>query len=541
MRRVLSVLLLVAATALAQLTPIATVAEDLNNDGKPDRRGQNVTITGVVTAPDSIFDTRYTDIYVQDATGGVNVFSFNFQNADLGDSVTVAGKVDWYKGKTEVSGATVTLVAKNRPLPDPRVISCAEADSEAHEGELVKVVGVTTSALVLSGDANYDITDTAGSSTQMRIDAQTGIAGFVCIPDTFSLVAIKGQYASDTTQAHAGYQLLPRFRTDFSRGASDLPLRTVRQAQQPGADGVTPQLLGSVVRVRARITGPSWVFTSGTSKNVYVQDSSQGIDVYGCDYPADEVALLDSTGVEWELVGQVTEYNGLTELANGAMWVSDTSRVDIAPALLPFNTSLNENMESDLITVVGDIIQAPYHSGPGYNMTLKNGNAALALRLNDAAGISTRSLTEGRRIRVTGIVGQYDNTAPYNSGYQLMPRFQPDIFDTSSAFPPTPKLVFDTVAPNPFCRALGQVASIQINAPTTGYRLTVTVFDLEGREVKELLRDAPGGYYDLKWDGTDDLARPKPAGIYLVSVKASRNDGKTETISRPVTLAAKLN
>ncbi|MBM3323734.1 hypothetical protein FJY69_09705 [candidate division WOR-3 bacterium] len=122
-----------------------------------------------------------------------------------------------------------------------------------------------------------------------------------------------------------------------------------------------------------------------------------------------------------------------------------------------------------------------------------------------------------------------------------MPRFQSDLFDTSGAFPPVSGLVLDTIAPNPFVPGRGEVASIQLNAPTTGCRLTVGIYDLEGRHVRELLANAPGGYYDLKWDGTDALSRPQPAGIYLVNVKAARSSGRTETISRPVVLAVKLN
>ena len=538
--RLLLGLALALSLAVGEVIPIATAVEDLNNDGRPDRRGDTVTITGIVIAPDSLFDTRYTDIYVQDVTGGVNVFSFTLQNADLGDSVMVTGVVDWYRGKTEVSDAVLTLVAKNRPLPEPRVIKCSEMNAEAHEGELVRLVGITTSALVLAGDNNYDIQDSS-ATTQMRIDAQTEIPGFICMPDTFTLTGVKSQYASDSTKPLTGYQLLPRYRADFSRSAGNLPVRSVRAVQRPGPDAVTPLLLDSVVRIRARVTGPAYVFTSGSSKSLYVQDSSQGINVYGCDASASDEPLLDSLGIEWEIVGKVTEYNGLTELSYGAMWVRDTERVFVVPQLLPFNTGLNENMESNLLAVVGDIVQSPTRSGFGYNMVIKNGTPAIAVRIGDATGINTNWMSRGRRIRVVGIGGQYDADPPYNSGYQLLPRFSEDVADTSGAFPPASSLQLDSIVPNPFCPQLGQVAAIHVNSPTTGYRVTVALYDLEGRLVKELLSGGPGGYYDLKWDGTDALSRSVPAGIYLVNVKASGPSGKTEIISRPVVLALKLN
>ena len=64
----------------------------------------------VVTAPSGIFNNEYLDIYVQDSSGGVNVFDWDLITLDVGDSVMVSGGVDWYKGKTEISSATVTVL-----------------------------------------------------------------------------------------------------------------------------------------------------------------------------------------------------------------------------------------------------------------------------------------------------------------------------------------------------------------------------------------------------------------------------------------------
>jgi hypothetical protein len=533
-------LALALGLASAEVVPIRWVTEDLNNDGKPDHRGQMVDVTGIVTAPDSVFDQGYTDIYVQDTSGGVNVFSFTLRNADLGDSVLVSGEVDWYRGKTEVSGASVTLITKARPVPEPRLLTCAELNREAHEGELVRLAGVTVSSLLMGGNANYTLSDSTGQ-TALRVDGNTEIPGFVCTPDTFTLVGIKAQYTSDTTKPLTGYQLMPRYRSDFSATALTLAIRTVAEAQQPGGDGVTPVLLDSFIRVRAVITGPASVFTTGSGKSLYVQDSTQGINVYGCSLRVEEAPWLDSAGVELNVVGRVSEYNGLTELTGGAMWLGDTARVQVAPKVLPFNVGLTEDMESDLLSVVGDIVQPPVRSGSGYNMTIKNGTPAVAVRIGDGTGIPVSWMTKGRRIRVTGIGGQYDSDEPYTSGYQILPRFLSDITDTTGAFPPTARLVLDSVAPNPFCPALGQAAAVHVNSPTSGYRMTVDIYDLEGRHIKSLLGNGPGGYHDLKWDGTDELGRPGPAGIYLVSVKGSGRDGKTDVVTRPVVLALKLN
>lgn len=539
MNRWLLLLLLVTASLVAQPVPIRWVIEDADGDGKPDRRGQQVTVTGIVTAPDSLFDTRYTDIYVQDTSAGINVFSYTLQNADLGDSVLVTGRIEWYRGKTEIASATITVLEKNRPLPEPRPLTCSAVNGERYEGELVKIAGVRISSLFLQGNTNYVIEDSTGTA-QIRIDAETGLAGTICYPDTFTLIAIKSQYTADTTQPLTGYQLLPRFRSDFSRTAESIPLMTIAQVQAPGPDGVTPLLLNQWVRVQGRITGPARVFTTGSNPSLYIQDQTRGVNVYNCRAPAAQTPLLDSLGIELMVVGRVTEYNGLTEIADGALWVTDTTPLPVLPRTLPFNSPLTEVLESDLVTVVGDVIAAPVRSGSGWNMTLKNGTPAIAIRIGDNTGIPVNWLTTGRRLRITGIVGQYDTREPYSTGYQLMPRFPADIIDTTAAFEPAERLTVDTIFPNPFTRGTGQFLTVQLNSPRTGYRLTVELYDLRGRLVRQLLKDAPGGYYDLKWDGTDERLRPLPAGIYLLSIRAATGTGATETLTRAVALGEPL-
>ncbi|MEO0080611.1 MAG: FlgD immunoglobulin-like domain containing protein, partial [candidate division WOR-3 bacterium] len=365
----------------------------------------------------------------------------------------------------------------------------------------------------------------------------TDLVGML-IPDGYiTLVGVIGQYAPNPPH-FGGYQLMPRMLSDL--GVPQRPLLTIRKVQEPGPDGVTPRLLDSIVRVRGRITGPARVFTTGSSKSLYIQDSTQGINIYGCRFSTSQERFLESLGVEWEVVARVSEYNGLTELVEGTMWVSDTVRDYVQPRLLPFNTGLSEGMESNLLMVVGDVISGPVRSGSGYNVVIKNGTPAINIRIGDNTGIPVTGIVAGHKVRFIGICGQYDYEAPYTTGYQLLPRFAEDVRDTTSPVGPTERLVLDSITPNPFVPGEGQVATIQVNSPRSGYRLTVAIYDLEGRLVKELLANGPGGYYDLKWDGTDGIGRPKAAGIYLVSVKASTGDGRTETITRPVVLGVRL-
>ncbi|MBM3315863.1 hypothetical protein FJY71_08530, partial [candidate division WOR-3 bacterium] len=132
-----------------EVLTIAEVIADSNGDFVPDRLGDSVVVTGIVTAPS--FSLEYTDIYVQDATAGVNVFDYDAQAVAAGDSVVVAGVIDQYNGKSELSSATVTRLAQGRRVPEPELVPFNRPLLERLEGRLLLVVGDVIQAPVRSG------------------------------------------------------------------------------------------------------------------------------------------------------------------------------------------------------------------------------------------------------------------------------------------------------------------------------------------------------------------------------------------------------
>jgi DNA/RNA endonuclease YhcR with UshA esterase domain len=524
--------------------PIDSAICDPDSNGIPNLRGAEVTITGIVTAPTGIYSHTQTDIYVQDNTAGVNVFSFTWQPVELGDSVIVHGNVYFYRGKTEINNAVITIVANDRPLPEPYQITCAAMNREPHEGEFVKLTGVFTSAFLLAGDQNYLLVDSTGTCT-MRIDLDSRVPGLVMVQDTFTVIGIKSQYTSDTfPPVNTGYQFMPRYPTDFSRTLNNaLPLLTINEVQRPGLDGSSSYYEGQYVKVRGRITGPANIFTSGSSYSLYIQDATNGVNIYAPQVDASYADLLDVSGTEWECIGRVTEYSGLTEVANGVMWLIDSIPQEITTQLLPFNTAVTEGMESKLIQVTGQVIVEPASVGGAMNFTIKNGTPGIAVRVVDAAGIPLTWVKKNRRVRVVGIVGQYDTDYPYNTGYQVLVRFPSDLVDMTDSVPQATAMRIDTVYPNPFSPTdpdpVRQTALIKINSPTD-YKVYLEVFDMEGRLVKRLLTNNPGGYNELYWDGTDDNQEPCPIGIYILNLKGITPDGKDAFVRKPIVIATKL-
>ncbi|MEZ4738794.1 MAG: T9SS type A sorting domain-containing protein [Flavobacteriales bacterium] len=119
-------------------------------NGDSPYNGQTVNTGGIVTA-------AYTGAYyIQDQSGpweGVYVYD-NFSMPSVGDRVTLTATVSEFNNLTELTGITnFTVVASGQELPAPLMINTVEANEEALEGVLVRVVNATCTEV--PGGANF--------------------------------------------------------------------------------------------------------------------------------------------------------------------------------------------------------------------------------------------------------------------------------------------------------------------------------------------------------------------------------------------------
>jgi len=307
----------------------------------------------------------------------------------------------------------------------------------------------------------------------------------------------------------------------------------IADVQKPVAGGFSSQLEGQTVTVEGVVTGPASIFTSstGTTASSYVQDATGGVNVYG-----GKISDFD-LGRRVVATGTVTEYNGVTEVvataANISVWdLADTLPV---PKTMIYNQFPTEEIEGLLIDFEGAVGSPPSYAGGGYNLEVRNGDATVAVRYGETSGFDNSSLTSGARVRVTGIVSQYDKTPPYNTGYQIVPRFPEaygyngrqhpaDIELITDLTPASESPVIAGVKPNPFSPDWGEVAWIELNAPATD-RVTMRIYDLKGRLVKTCLNNAPGGHQNYPWDGKDNMGRRASIGIYIVHLRSVSPQG----------------
>ncbi|OPL19995.1 MAG: hypothetical protein AVO35_00625 [Candidatus Aegiribacteria sp. MLS_C] len=317
---------------------------------------------------------------------------------------------------------------------------------------------------------------------------------------------------------------------------------TIAEAREDlDGDGI-PDHLGEILTIEGIATCEGTLF-SETGLSFYVQDETAGINVYAYDSASPGPILA---GERWRITGEIKQYNGLVEISPSSP--SDFTYVDSPGVPDPLQLGLNQGVTEDvegLLLALGNSSQGqwvtvandPESAGGGYNFSVWNGQTAVALRVNSTTGISVSAISAGTRLFVTGIGGQYDSEPPYDSGYQLLPRYQSDL----QVYQPSISDGFHltVLTGNPFAPSLGETVNLEYGGPA-GMSFTLTVFDRTGRAVAHLAESRPAGDV-VQWDGTDDSGKDLSIGPYLALLEGVDSEGKRYTTTETLVVAAPLN
>lgn len=124
------------------VVPIAKVLEDRNGDTIPDLLLKPVHVRGVVTIGTGVITDDRLQVFIQDDTGGVHLFSRRSRPPRLepGDILDVTGVVDQYRGGVQILNPRYQVVG-HAPVPPPVKVSLKEAASWRYYGRLVEVKG----------------------------------------------------------------------------------------------------------------------------------------------------------------------------------------------------------------------------------------------------------------------------------------------------------------------------------------------------------------------------------------------------------------
>ncbi len=189
---------------------------DDNNDFIPDLLGSFVALRGTIVSPNFSGSLQY---FLNDQTGGILLYSPDFTaELQIGDSVFVAGYLTQYKGLTELKIDSIAFIQKlGTHSFDTLKLTLSEIN-ESVEGRLavfdnLQIVNPAEWPTEGKNGSKVKVTDSK-DTLALFIDKDTDLDGWTPPSGKFRLVAIVDQYTS-LTPADEGYELRPRFRTDF--------------------------------------------------------------------------------------------------------------------------------------------------------------------------------------------------------------------------------------------------------------------------------------------------------------------------------------
>ena len=187
-------------------------------------------------------------MFIRDATGGIGIF----KNAPLpgitalneGDSVRVRGKIECFRGLSQINIDSMVVLATGLSLKNPDVVSVL---TESDESNLVKVENLTVNPVTwTTGAGPGGFTAKAFNGTDslaIRIDNDCPLYSQPAPSGTFSIIGMVGQFVGGNPAPVApfpstGYQLIPRRSTDILSTTALNPLcqcRGIKLSPNPGS------------------------------------------------------------------------------------------------------------------------------------------------------------------------------------------------------------------------------------------------------------------------------------------------------------------
>ncbi len=204
-----------------------------------------------------------------------------------------------------------------------------------------------------------------------------------------------------------------------------IPTYTLPQVKGVNAQFL-PDSLGKMCKLVGTVLGVN-TQTFATTGNVAftIHDGSVGFGLFGAG--TKNLGYTVNEGDINRVIGVIGHFNGLAQINADSIVVISTNGTLPSPVVI---TDMNESTESQLIRMnnVYVINSTQWtNAGSGFSVNVTNGPDTIQLRIDaDVSDVYNAPCPVGT-FDVVGIGGQFDNSAPHNSGYQFLPRRLADL------------------------------------------------------------------------------------------------------------------
>ena len=377
--------------------------------------GSTVAIVGNLTVRPGRFTSGTggvnSEIWVQDATGGIAAFSVPTADSAqyrLGDQLEITGTRSVFSAQSQVTVTRVRNLGAGTPVV-PVAQSAAQAKTLQRDGQLVRVPNLTVINIPTGTGAAFTVltTDAAGDTLEVRVAGTgTGLsrASFT-LGSRYNVTGI-------LTRFNAIAQIKIRDAADLEAGVPITPIGTVRTS---GVNNTTYTISG-------RVSAAPGAFTSGTNNvnsEIWVQDATGGIAVFS-------VPTADSTTLP---VGALVEVTGSRSAFSGQLQLGTPTvvRTGAVAALTPVTVTAAQaaarTNEGQLVRIAGfTVTTVQTGTATAFTVTGTVDGVTLQVRVGGPLrGLSRSNFVVGNTYTVTGILTQFNGTA------QIKPRSAADV------------------------------------------------------------------------------------------------------------------
>lgn len=540
--------------------PISEARKDLNSDLIPDHSvtGDTLLISGVITSKNLQSVGGQTAMYIQDSTGGIEIFGYALPPVTMviGDSVFALGIVEQYHGLTEfyplepsydvLDTLHFGILKHNATVPKPKHVTLHQyvATAESYEGLLVEIDTLYKASgtwpSVLTSAALYVTNASRTDTTEMYISSSTDIGGSIEPVYPINVVGVISQFSSGTT-LNNGYELEPSDSLNITH-TKFAPWVKISEARKDlNADLIADH---SVTKDTLAVSG---VITSGNLQSlgsqtaIFIQDSTAGIEIFNYSLPPVTMVIGDSVFV----VGTVSQYRGAVEftpLANDTLHfgvLKHKATVPKAKHLTLHQFVTNAESYEGLLVEIDTLFKASgtwpgAATGAAIYVTNQSKADTAELYISSSTDIGG-SVEKTYPINVTAVINQYSSgSTVYNNGYEIEPSDTSNIVhqvvtkvdDAFSGIPTT--FTLENNYPNPF----NPTTTILYGLASQSH-VTVKVYSVLGQEIATLVNDVQSpSYYRVVWNGTNSNGNMASSGVYFYRITAAPVDGKSAPFSQ---------
>ena len=414
--------------------PIGTI-NTVDANGEADSLGVACQIQGVVYGVNMRGNSGLQFTVIDDNNDGIGVFSssedFGY-TVQEGDEIILQGEVTFFNGLTQFAPSALEFVSAGNALFDPTVVTALGEDTESQLVTIENVSLVDSEQWSTSGSFNVDVTD--GTNTYVvRIDSDVDISGMGAPIGTFNVTGLGGQFDSESPYFE-GYQLLPRYVADIDPYDTEevtFPQYTIGEISANDANG-SPDSLGVACEITGIVYGVNLRLSGGGLQFTLIDDNNDGIHIFS---NSSDLGYTVQEGDALTVQGEVAFFNGLTEFVPTNIEVLSSGNALFDPTVV---STLGEDTESQLVRLNGFSLVDPgqwSNSGSGFNVDATDGTNMIQIRIDADTDVFGTDPPMGT-FDIIGLGGQFDSSEPYDEGYQLFPRYMPDIMIVSSVQPP---------------------------------------------------------------------------------------------------------